>query len=217
MFFNEKENTNIDHQFNEKKSKKDKTHKKNSKTLIFIGVGLFALIIAIIIVIVIVINNNPAFIELMGAEKIKITVGTEYIEPGYKAYDSKNNDITNKVKVENNVDTLVEGNYEIVYSIKNAKKIRYVTVVEPEKESYIYLKGKTTMYLEIGEKYVDPGYQVYDSVDKDLFDKVKVTGKVDTSKVGTYQITYSVVNSRNVTTKTTRTIIVVEKGQKPNN
>ena len=50
---------------------------------------------------------------------------------------------------------------------------------------------------------------------KDLFDKVKVTGKVDTSKVGTYQITYSVVNSRNVTTKTTRTIIVVEKGKKP--
>ena len=73
------------------------------------------------------------------------------------------------------------------------------------------------MYLEIGEKYIEPGYQVYDSVDKDLYDKVKITGKVDTTKTGIYQITYSVVNSRNITTKTTRTIIVVEKGKKPQN
>ena len=215
MFFNEKGNTNIDNQFNVKKSKKNKKDFKNPKKIIFLGCGLFILLLTTIIIIVN--NNNVAYIELIGGEKIKLTTGTEYIEQGYKAYDSKNNDITDKVEVDNNVDIYVAGDYEIIYSIKKAKKIRYVTVTEPEKESYIYLRGKTNMYLEIGEKYIEPGYQVYDSVDKDLYDKVKITGKVDTTKTGIYQITYSVVNSRNITTKTTRTIIVVEKGKKPQN
>ena len=71
------------------------------------------------------------------------------------------------------------------------------------------------MYLEVGEKYVEPGYQVYDNIDQNLNDKVVVTGKVDTSKTGVYEITYSVVNSRNITTTVKRTITVVEKGQKP--
>ena len=55
---------------------------------------------------------------------------------------------------------------------------------------------------------------MFDSVDQNLTEKVKVTGTVNTSKVGTYQIIYSVVNSRNVTITEKRTIVVVEKGQK---
>ena len=70
------------------------------------------------------------------------------------------------------------------------------------------------MYLEVGEKYTEPGYRVYDSVDQNLTEKVKVTSSVDTSKIGTYQVMYSVVNSRNKTTNVKRTIIVVEKGKK---
>ena len=73
------------------------------------------------------------------------------------------------------------------------------------------------MYLEVGEKYTEPGYQVYDSIEQNLTEKVKVTGSVDTSKVGTYQITYSVINSRNETITVKRTVIVVEKGKKPQN
>ena len=72
------------------------------------------------------------------------------------------------------------------------------------------------MYLEIGEKYNEPGYQVFTSTGENLNNKVIVTGKVDTSKLGVYEITYSVVNSSNITTIVKRTVIVVEKGKKPN-
>ena len=95
--------------------------------------------------------------------------------------------------------------------------IRYVKVVENIDATYIHLTGKQNMYLEIGEKYVEPGYQVYDSKEQNLTEKVVITGKVDTSKKGTYRLTYTVVNSRNKTTSVVRTIVVVDKGKKPKN
>ena len=64
------------------------------------------------------------------------------------------------------------------------------------------------MFLKVGDKYVEPGYEVFDSADQNLKQKVKVSGKVDTSKVGTYEITYSVVNSRNKTITAKRYVIV---------
>ena len=71
-----------------------------------------------------------------------------------------------------------------MYSIGKVNKVRYVTVTEGD--TYIYLKGRVNMYLEKGEKYTEPGYQVFDSVDQNLTEKVKVSGTVNTSKVGTY-------------------------------
>lgn len=216
MYFNEKDNTNIDHQFKDNKNLNKKLNFEKTKPLIYAGSGLITLII-LIIVIVVIINNRSYTIELQGEEIMTIAVGSEYIEPGYKAYDKKNNDKTNQIKVEKNIDTSKEGEYEIIYKIGNTSKIRYITVVKTVDESYIYLNGKMTMYLELGEKYVEPGYRIYDSIDKDLTNKVIISGKVNTSKIGTYHITYSVTNSRNKKTTIKRTIIVVEKGKKPNN
>ena len=65
-------------------------------------------------------------------------------------------------------------------------------------------------------KFNEPGYNVFNTAGEELNEKVITTGTVDTSKIGTYQITYSVTDSRNITTTVKRTIIVVEKGQKPN-
>ena len=64
------------------------------------------------------------------------------------------------------------------------------------------------MKLKQGEKYQEPGFNVYDSVDKDIKNNVIITGNVDTSKKGTYQITYTVTNSRNSTVSAVRTIVV---------
>ena len=102
-----------------------------------------------------------------------------------------------------------------MYSINRITKIRYVIVSENYSKARIHLKGNLEMYLEVGEKYKEPGYEVYDSIDKNLSSSVVVTGNIDTSKVGTYLLTYTIVNSRNVTTTVTRTVYVVEKGKKP--
>ena len=218
MFFNNKENTNIDDQFKDDSDTEKKNNLKKTKKLLFIGGGLLLLII-IIIVIVLLLGKNNSTIELDGEEIITITVGSEYIEPGYKAYDNKNNDITSKVEVSNNIDTSKVGEYEVIYKIGKITKIRYINVVKLPDKSYIYLNGQMNMYLEIGEKYIEPGYKAYDTIDnsEELTKKVEITGTVDTSKKGTYQITYSVTNSRNKTISVTRNVFVVEKGKKTNN
>ncbi|MBQ2872456.1 MAG: DUF5011 domain-containing protein [Bacilli bacterium] len=220
MYFKEKEDTNIDKEFekNKKVSFNFDFKNLNPKLLLFIGVGIIFLLIVIFIITSLTKNNNDDYtIELVGGENITINLGDEYIEPGYSAYDKKDNDITNKVEITSTVDTTKAGEYEVLYSVGKTNVIRYVKVVENIDVTYIYLLGKKDMYIEIGEKYTEPGYEVYDSKEQNLTEKVTITGKVDVTKVGTYRLTYTVVNSRNITTSVVRTVIVVEKGKKTQN
>ena len=206
MYFNEKEETNIDHQFQKERN----FSLKNVKPIYWIISGIILLIAIIVIVVVILLNRGNKYnIELIGDERIIVTVGSTYIEPGYNAYDRKNNDVSSLVKITSNVDTSKIGEYEVVYTIDGITKVRYVVVNEGS--TYIHLLGDINMYLKVGQKYVEPGYQVYDSADQNLTEKVKVSGKVDTSMAGTYQISYSVVNSRNQTITEKRTVIVTAK------
>ena len=216
MYFNDKkEDTNIDSEFKDNKKISFDFSKINLKKLL-LAVGIIAVIVIIIIVIVSLSGKKEDYVIILsGGDKITIGLNKEYIEPGYKAYNEKKKDVSEQVKIKNNVDTSKKGDYEVLYSIGNVNKVRYVTVAEIADETFIRLKGNVNaMYLVVGDKYVEPGYEVYDNIDEDLTSKVKVTGKVDTSKPGTYRLTYSVVNSRNVTTTVTRTVIVLEKGNK---
>ncbi len=69
-------------------------------------------------------------IALEGDENIYLYKKQEYTEPGFSAKDEKGNDVTDKVNIENKVDTTKAGNYEIRYSIGNAVKTRKVVISE---------------------------------------------------------------------------------------
>lgn len=207
MYFNEKENTNIDDQFKKSKTKLN----INPKVLGFI-IGGIVLVGLIILIIVLIVNNiNKAKIELFGDTDITILLNSEYIEPGYKAVDKNNNDITDLVVVTSSVDTSEIGEYEVLYSVNGKNKVRYVKVVDGDNDTIMSLNGKLSMTLYVGDNYIEPGYIVYDSMDTNLSEKVEITGSVDTSKEGVYQLTYSVTNSRNITISKKRTIIVTSK------
>ena len=65
------------------------------------------------------------------------------------------------------------------------------------------------MRIKVGQKYIEPGFSTVDTIDGDITSKTNVNkSNLDTSKKGTYRIIYSVVNSDNITTSETRTIIV---------
>lgn len=64
-------------------------------------------------------TNGPK-IELRGKKNINIKLGDKYKEPGYVAYDSDDGDITNKVIVENNINSSVPGNYQMSYVVTNS-------------------------------------------------------------------------------------------------
>ena len=104
-------------------------------------------------------------------------------------------------------------------SLKEADKIAPV----------ITIKGDKTIELEEGATYVDEGATALDNYDGDLTSeisriiefvaegttqKVKV-GQVDTSKVGTYTITYSVVDSNKNPSAAIRTVIIKAKEVPP--
>lgn len=77
----------------------------------------------------------------------------------------------------------------------------------------ITLSGDYEMTVGVGEKFADPGIKnVVDNVDGKLkTDDVEVKGKVDTSKIGTYEIKYIAFDSLSNRTEVTRTVKVVRK------
>ncbi len=207
MYFNDNSNsTNIDQEFNDKKKFNFDFFLRNK--LIF-GIILGVLII-IIIFILIPKNKNKYYLVLKGSENIVIYQNSPYIDEGYDAYDSKGNNYSDNVIVNNNVNTEVVGEYVIDYTFNDIVKTRKVTVISDTKHiTYLVLSGETLMYLKVGEEYKEPGYTVIDSEDATLKDKVKIVGEVDTSRAGTYKLTYSVQNMLGLTTKVERTVIVM--------
>jgi peptidoglycan/xylan/chitin deacetylase (PgdA/CDA1 family) len=65
--------------------------------------------------------NDPIAPELKlnGDETITLEEGNKYTEPGYNAIDNVDGDLTEKVKVETNLDTNKPGTYEIKYTISD--------------------------------------------------------------------------------------------------
>ena len=203
MYFNEKEDTNIDKEFNNKKGINVSLTKK---LLIIISI-IVLLIIIILILIAVFKNKKNYFIALDGAKEMTIYQGTTYIEPGYRGFDNKQN--TYDVIVDGEVDTTKIGTYTITYKLKNTTETRTVNVVEkPNIATNIHLNGEKSMIIKEGSTYTDPGYTAIDAVDGDLTDKVTINGSVNTSKKGTYRIIYSVVNSSGITTSETRMVVV---------
>ena len=66
-----------------------------------------------------VMEGNINF-TLEGNSLIVLEQGNEYIEPGYKAIDSNDGDITNKVTITGSVDVNTPGTYVLTYKIKNS-------------------------------------------------------------------------------------------------
>lgn len=76
----------------------------------------------------------------------------------------------------------------------------------------IVLNGEETMKINKNEKFKDPGVKaLVDNTDGKLdVSDVTIKGEVDTSRIGTYTITYSAYDSMNNPTEIKRTIKVVE-------
>lgn len=66
---------------------------------------------------VIVKDRNRPTIELNGSSLVVLKIGEKYKEPGYKAIDNEDGNITKKVKVSGNVYTDKVGSYQLAYDV----------------------------------------------------------------------------------------------------
>lgn len=84
---------------------------------------------------------------------------------------------------------------------------------EEEKAPTITLNGEANMTINVGDTYSEKGATAKDDIDGDLTSKISISGAVNTSKAGTYTITYTVKNSKEKTSTVKRTITVKEKSK----
>jgi hypothetical protein len=65
-------------------------------------------------------DNTPPTIELIGPSLINVPIGEIFYDPGVKAFDDVDGDLSNSVVVTGEVDTSIEGEYRIRYAVHDA-------------------------------------------------------------------------------------------------
>ena len=188
---------------------------KNKKMII----GILTAAIVLVVAFIVYITCFDSHIEFSSKFKNGITVeyGKKFEPPKIKAYvrgrliNRKGKEI--KCTIDSNVDVTKIGSYEIKVIAQYGKKTATQTIkveVRDKKAPEIALNGDAEMTVEAGSEFSDPGYTATDNYDGDLTDKVSVTGAVDTSKPGDYEIKYSVADSSKNEIEVKRTVHVTD-------
>lgn len=165
-----------------------------------------------VIRIVNVIDNIRPEITLIGGNEIKLCPEEEFKELGYSAIDNYDGDISDRVRVKVNVDQVI---YEVSDTSNNTNTVVRKLDRNDDEAPTIKLIGKEKVYLTVGIKYVESGYTVTDAYDKQIAQKARILGSVNTAIVGTYILTYEAADCSGNYAKVTRTIVVSNPIPKP--
>ncbi|MDB4465759.1 DUF5011 domain-containing protein, partial [Akkermansiaceae bacterium] len=156
-----------------------------------------------------VVDTTKPVITLTGGD-VTLEVGGSYDDPGATFSDNYDTELTVTIN-SSAVDASVLGSYDVIYSATDGsgnvadQVTRKVTVVDTT-PPVITLNGDAEVTIEMGSTYTEQGATVSDNYYTGL--SATPTGSVDTNKVGTYEITYSVTDGSNNTGTATRTVIV---------
>ena len=111
--------------------------------------------------------------------------------------------------VSNDIDLTTIGEYSVLYELDYEKEtytcIRIVKVIDDIPPVGTLYSGIDTIIL--GETWEDAGVNVTDNYDSEV--TIVVTGTVDTSTVGTYEIIYTITDSSENQTIITRIVNVI--------
>ncbi|MCD6619147.1 DUF5011 domain-containing protein [Aeromonas veronii] len=150
-----------------------------------------------------------------GLSDTRIKQGTAF-DPlaGVSANDKEDGDLTGQIQVEGSVDSQRIGLYPLTYKVSD----RDNNVTEQVRTIEVYsmkpvFSGVTDTTLELGTPF-DPmaGVSAHDEEDGDLTTQIKVSGSVDSSKVGRYTLTYQVSDSAGQQVTQQRNVTVREQG-----
>lgn len=152
-----------------------------------------------------------------GTDSATVDAGTSF-DPlkDVTASDVFTGNVTNKIVVTGAVDTTKAGTYTLTYTADGGfgyvgKTTRVVTV----KANPATIAGADSVTVNSGSKFdVKSGVTASDTVDGDLTANITVTGTVNTTKIGTYKLVYTVNNS-NGQTSTVERVVTVKKAAKP--
>ncbi len=144
--------------------------------------------------------------EIVNDSDIIICNDDRVVSKNYHANDNYDGDLTEKIEFNKEEDKYY---LTVSDSSSNIEKVE-VTPKKYEGEPTLTLNGGSVTIIK-GNKYNESGYSASDKCDGDLKDKVSVSGSVDTSKTGTYTLTYKVTNSIGKSVTKKRTVKVINK------
>jgi hypothetical protein len=156
-------------------------------------------------------------ITLIGDKETRIGINAVFTDPGATAKDLFEGDIQVQATIPIPIDTTAAGDFEIIYTatdtIGNKAEVKRTIKVLPDTTPpVITLVGESTMTINLGAEYDEDGAIAEDNIDGILTPFLEDSGTVDavdTSKEGTYVITYDVTDSAgNKAVQVTRTVIV---------
>ncbi|HCK87471.1 MAG TPA: polysaccharide deacetylase [Erysipelotrichaceae bacterium] len=132
-----------------------------------------------------------------------------YEEEGYKAEDAFEGDLSAQVTAE-------EADGKVTYRVSDssgntAETVREI-VYDDREPPVITLEGGSEVVAFNGSAWEDK-FTAADDCDGDVTAKVTVEGSVDTSKNGSYTLTYRVSDEHGNSTELTRTVFVKNKGE----
>ncbi|MDG1473651.1 MAG: DUF5011 domain-containing protein, partial [Porticoccaceae bacterium] len=138
--------------------------------------------------------------------------GTTFTDPGAKAIDSVEGDISQFITVEGLVDENTAGDYELRYHIADSQNnvssaIRVVTVSDTT-APVIQLNGDSVIKLLVGDTYVELGASATDTVDCCLDADITITSDVNVLVAGNYVVTYTVSDLSGNESQATRAVVV---------
>ena len=136
----------------------------------------------------------------------------EYKEEGYTASDNVDGNISSKVKVKKYKDKIV---YTVEDSSGNQNKVVRKIVPKDVDSPTITLNGDNNVFMKLNESYIEEGVVVNDNCDSDLTHKIEITNNIDNTKVGDYEVKYTVKDTSNNESEVIRNIKVREE-LKPN-
>lgn len=178
---------------------------KNIKKWWLLSIPIIFLILSIVITFIIEkpnmnINNSQLSFEVN--QKIEIEKPKTY-------YHFR--DITDKVKIVENIDNKKTGKYNVKYEVPTIlgnyminQEVNIVDTIPPE----IKLDGDTSYKQSYKTEYTEPGFTATDNYDGDLTEKVQIT-KEDIDE-NTYNLIYEVQDSSGNKSFTKRNIIVID-------
>ncbi|MDY0295087.1 MAG: DUF5011 domain-containing protein [Acholeplasmataceae bacterium] len=133
---------------------------------------------------------------------------------GVTAADVEDGDLTSAIVVTNPVDVNANGTYTVTYTVTDsagAQDTVSITVTVYTPNGAPVIDGVTSHVLGLNEAF-DPktGVTADDAEDGDLTADIVVEGTVDATKVGRYELVYSVEDAGGLKGFATSTVLVVE-------
>ena len=139
--------------------------------------------------------------SLNGGTSINTEINKPYVDPGVTAFDNIEGDISTKYEVIGSVDNTKVGPNYLKYLVRDYYNNicdtlrRTVFVVLNQTGPTLTLTPPTQVYVEVYNKYTEPGFEAKDNQGNIITNQVITSSNLDTSKLGVYDLKYTVIDA----------------------